>query len=244
MDIYDKKTKTYEELIEKRNKINDIINKIPNSDIYYNLIDFLKEQYSTLLRQKEDVKTLKSLEEEKKYKLSLIEEKKEENNSEIYNDIIEELKKEEELIREKKLREIKEEEERNRQKILEEQKERQEEIKKRQKLIEEQRKKEMEERAKKILEEQNKFQKKNIEPEVIEKEEDKMVNNPIFKDIKSEIEFDELDITNKEDENSNVGLNNFNNISNILPNDLDDYMKKFESNDKEEFDDDKIFVDF
>lgn len=243
MDIYDKKTKDYEELLEKRNNINDIINKISGSNIYYNLISFLKEQYSTLLKQKEDVKTLKSLEEEKQYKLSLIEEKKEENNSDIYKDIVEELKKEEEQIREKKLLELKKEEELNRQRILEEQKERQEEIKKRQKLIEEQRKKEMEERAKKILEEQNKFQKKNNESEKnIEKnEEDQMVDNPIFKDIKNEIEFENFDIKK---ENNNIGLNSFNNISNILPNDLDSYMKNFDSKDKEIYEDDKIFVDF
>ena len=106
----------------------------------------------------------------------------------------------------------------------------------------------MEERAKKILEEQNKFQKKNIEPEPKEKvnkydKEDEMVDNPIFKDIKNEIDFEELEIINN-DESDNAGLNSFNNISNILPNDLEDYMKNFDSDDKEEFDEDKIFVDF
>ena len=100
----------------------------------------------------------------------------------------------------------------------------------------------MEERAKKILEEQNNFQNKNIEPEIIEKnEQDKMVDNPIFKDIKNEIEFKDLDIKN---DNDNIGLNSFNNISNILPNDIDAYMKKFDSEEKEVYEDDKIFVDF
>ena len=240
MDIYDKKTKNYEELIEKRNHINDIINKIPTSNLYYELNDFLKEQYSNLLKQKEDIITLKSLEDEKKYKLSLIEDKKQENNSDIYKDIIKELNDQEERIREQKLLEIKKEEELNRQKLIEEQKERQEEIKKRQKLIEEQRKKEMEERAKKILQEQNKYQKKNLDEEKEdEHEEDKMIDNPIFKEIKNEIESDDLD-----DEKQDLGLNSFNNISNVLPNDLDDYMKSFNNDDKEVFDKDKIFVDF
>ena len=99
MDIYDKKTKNYEELIDKRNKINDIINKIPGSTLYYELNGFLKEQYANLLKQKEDIKTLSSLEEEKKYKTSLIEEKKEENNNDIYKDIIKEMNEKEEKIR-------------------------------------------------------------------------------------------------------------------------------------------------
>ena len=127
----------------------------------------------------------------------------------------------------------------NRQRLIEEQKERQEEIKKRQKLIEEQRKKEMEERAKKILQEQNKYQKKNNELEENKEEkhdEDKMIDNPIFMEIKSEIE-------NNEDEKEGLGLNSFNNISNALPNDLDDYMKNFNASDNK-FEDDKIFVDF
>lgn len=249
LDIYDKKTKNYDELIEKRNKINEILNKISNSDLYYSLNEFLKEQYTTLLRQKEDVKTLKSLEEEKKYKLSLIEEKKEENNSEIYSDILAELKKEEEKIREKKLLEQKKEEELNRQRLIEEQKERQEEIKRRQKLIEEQRKKEMEERAKKILQEQNKYSKKNVEleeskekiSEIVE-EKDEMIDNPIFKDIKNELEYNDLDINNSQEKN--IGLNDFNNISNMLPDDLDNYMKKFETDgNNKEFEDTAIFID-
>lgn len=264
MEIYDKKTKNYEELIEKREQINDIINKIPSSSIYYELIDFLKEQYDALTKQKEDIKTLNTLEEEKKHKISLIEQLKEENNSDIYKDIVKKMNEQEEQLKEEKRKKQQEEEKLKKKRLLEEQNIRQEEIKRRQKLIEEERKKDMEERAKKLLEEQNKFKKSqtienNLNKEKVEnykEDQDDMIENPIFKEIKDEIEL------KKDDENFNINPfkelgdvdfdsylkenkdNNENNINSILPNSLEDYMKNFDENGKEIFDDDKIFVDF
>lgn len=148
-DVYN-----YDELLNKRKDINEIVKYIKNKDLLDMIMDTISKQYNTILMEGQDVNTYNDLVLEKERKLDAIEEINNENNSEEFQSIlkvlIENEKKRQEKIQEEQRR-IQEEEKK---KKLELERKRQEEILKRQRIIEEARKKEMEKRTKKMLEEQ------------------------------------------------------------------------------------------
>ena len=154
LQIFNKEVKTYDELLEKRKKINDILKYIKNREFINMVIDTVVKQYNTILMEQQDVNTFNDLVLEKEKKEEMLSQIEKENNSEEFQSVLKvlienERKKQEKILEEKRIKEEKEKKER-----LEIERKRQEEILKRQKIIEEARKKEMEKRTKKMLEEQ------------------------------------------------------------------------------------------
>ena len=156
LEIYDLKVQSYDELVKKREEINDLLRSISGSELYKLVFDEVNKQYNTIKIENQDVKTYTTLNEDKEKKSKLLYEIEEENSSEEFLSRIKNL-----IENEKRKKEQEEEERRKheeeilRQKQLEEKK-RQEEILKRQKQLEEKRKKEIEERTRILLSEKQK----------------------------------------------------------------------------------------
>lgn len=142
LNIYDKKTENYDELLAKREKMQDIFMNIEDSDFYKLVSSEMNKQYNTIKIEEQDVKTYREIISDLEERKQRIEEIDFENNSDEFKSILEELIKnekarQEQIIQEQRRREY---EERQRQLILENK--RQEEIKRRQILIDEARRKE------------------------------------------------------------------------------------------------------
>lgn len=152
--LYDKKCHNYQELLDKRTTMCELCDNILNKKIREAIYKLLKEQYSTILLEGQDISNYEKLlkeQEDKKEEIAAIDR---ENNSDIFKNVLSKLienenKRQAKLIEEKKK---KQEEEKKRKAELE--KRRQEEIMRRQKLIEDTRKKEIEKRTRQLLEEQ------------------------------------------------------------------------------------------
>ncbi len=152
--LYDKKCHNYQELLDKRTTMCELCDNILNKKIREAIYKLLKEQYSTILLEGQDISNYEKLlkeQEDKKEEIAAIDR---ENNSDIFKNVLSKLienenKRQAKLIEEKKK---KQEEEKKRKVELE--KRRQEEIMRRQKLIEDTRKKEIEKRTRQLLEEQ------------------------------------------------------------------------------------------
>ena len=192
IDIYDKTVTGYDELLEKREKINDILRSISDSELYNEIADELNKQYNTIKLEGQDIEKYENLKEERELKNKILYDIEEENNSKEFKSVIDELVKNENRIREEGIRRAKQEEYQERQKkLLEEQKIEASRVR-RQKLIEEARLKEQEERLKKVRELQEKTvinPKKDVKLEVKPKIEEKVtiskdkveekINNPL-----------------------------------------------------------------
>ena len=178
IDIYDKTITGYDELLEKREKINDILRSISDSELYNEIADELNKQYNTIKLEGQDIEKYESLKEEREIKNKILYDIEEENNSKEFKNVIDELVKNENRIREESIRRAKKEEYQERQKkLLEEQKIEASRVR-RQKLIEEARLKEQEERLKKVRELQEKTvinPKKEVKTDTKPKIEDKIV---------------------------------------------------------------------
>lgn len=156
MDMYQNETHNYEELLAKREIVNNILSNIVSSELYQMVGPELNKQYNTIKLERQDEITLESLMEEKNNKNKLLFQIEEENSSEEFASVLKELllnekKHQQQLLEEKK----KKEEEQRRRELLEEEKKRQEKLKQ-QKLLEEERNKEIEKRTKELLEEKQK----------------------------------------------------------------------------------------
>ena len=153
MYIYNKPVNNYDELLNKREEMNNILLNITNSELYNLIGNELNKEYSTIKLEAQDVATLKSLTEEKNEKEAKLKEIKEENSSEslkgLLATLLENEKKYQEKLEEEKKK--KERERLEREKIEEQKK--LEERAKRQKAIEEERNKEIERRTKQLLDE-------------------------------------------------------------------------------------------
>lgn len=204
IEIYNNSVDTYEELVEKRKEVNELLKYIYNEEFNNKVLAELTKQYNTILMEKQDINTYDDLILERDRKIEALDEISEENDSEefksVLNALIEnEKKKEEKLLEEK--RKIEEEE---KQKRLAIERKRQEEILKRQKLIEDARKKEMEERTKKLLEEQ--------QNSVLQKKKEHDISFESIKDISNTDDINEEPInvtsepTIEEDANSRFKL--------------------------------------
>ena len=65
IDIYDKMTSSYEELLTKREKIDEIFKNIDESELYKRLYDELSKQYNTIKLEQRDIETYEKLKEER-----------------------------------------------------------------------------------------------------------------------------------------------------------------------------------
>lgn len=151
IDIYKDEVNNYDELLNKREEINNILVAIPNSEIYKVVGHELNKEYATIKLEGQDIATLKSLMEEKMLKEQTLNEIINDNNTEVVKNVLANLLENEKKYQAKLAleKQKKEEEERELERIREIK--RKEEIAKRQKLLEEERKKEIEERTKQLL---------------------------------------------------------------------------------------------
>lgn len=156
IDIFNNEVNDYDELLAKRQEINNILKYINNQEFLSLVEDTVNKQYNTVLMEQQDVNTFNDLVLEKERKTNALNEIENENNSDRFQNILEVLIKNEKKRQEKILEEQRRIEEIEKKKKLEIERKRQEEILKRQKIIEEARKKEIEKRTKQLLEEQQK----------------------------------------------------------------------------------------
>lgn len=152
MDIYDKEVHDYDELLEKRETIDRILDNITNSQLYEDICEELAKQYNTIKLEQQDLDTFNSIYEEKSRKEESIEEIDEENNSEEFRAVLgkyieNERKYKEAIYLEEQKREYAE-----RQKKILREREIQEERNRRQKLLEAERNKDIERMTKELLE--------------------------------------------------------------------------------------------
>lgn len=154
MEMFNKEVTDYEELLEKRKEVNELFRYIKNEDFLRMVTETVTKQYNTILLEQQDVNTYNELILERDRKLDTLAEINEENNSERFRNVLEELIKNEEARQAKILEEKKKLEEEENKKRLEIERKKREEILKRQKIIEEARKKEIEKRTKLMLEQQ------------------------------------------------------------------------------------------
>lgn len=152
LSMYDKTVSNYEQLLAKREEINNILSQIDNSDFYKLVSSELNKQYNTIKLEQQDLKTFDSLNNEKDTKERLLNEIEEENNSEEFSLVLNDLLKNEKLKHEQEVIEKRKKEYEERQQKLIEDSKKQEEIRKRQKIIEEARKRDIEIRTKELLE--------------------------------------------------------------------------------------------
>ena len=156
ISLYKHPVTNYDELLSKREQINNILMNITNSELYSMIGNELNKEYATIKLEGQDIATIKSLIEERDNKKQLLDEITRENNSEEFKKLLaalleNERKHQEKLNEEKKKREL---ERIEREKIEERRK--LEEIAKRQQALEEERKKEIERRTKQLLEQKQK----------------------------------------------------------------------------------------
>ena len=156
MEIYDNVISDYEQLLRKREEMNDILNEISSSYLYSLVGEELNKQYNTIKIEKQDMNTYETLVNEREAKYNELEQVTEENNSSEFREVLDELlinekKKQEEILQEQRKKEYE-----DRQRKLIEDKKLEDERRKRQQLILEERKKEQETRTKKLLEQQRK----------------------------------------------------------------------------------------
>lgn len=173
MEMYDNIISDYEQLLAKREEINEILSEISSSQLYSVIGEELTKQYNTIKIEKQDIKTYETLVEERENKYNELEGIAEENNSEEFREVLDELlvnekKRQEELLQEQRKKEYEE-----RQRKLIEDKKLEDERRKRQQLIIEERKKEQESRTRQLLEQQRKTviipkEKQEVKKEVVE----------------------------------------------------------------------------
>ena len=191
INIFEDKTSNYEELLEKREKINDILKNITGTELFKELDNELSKQYNTIKLEEQDIKTYDFLKNERENKNKILYEIEEENNSKDFKNVLEELIKNENRLHEEEIKKAKKEEYQERQKkLLEEQKIEAARVK-RQKLIEEIKLKEQLETAEKM----KKLQEKTVIKKDIEVKKEKQIINDFDNIIPKEKE-ETLDIKN------------------------------------------------
>lgn len=216
MNVYNREVENYDELLNKRKEINEIIKYIKNQEFLNIVMDMISKQFNTITMEGQDINTYNDLVLEKDRKINALKEIDEENNSQEFQSILKELIENEKKRQEKILEEQRKIEEEEKKKRLEIERKRQEEILKRQRIIEEARKKEIEKRTKQMLEEQhnsliqNKKKDKAVSFETIkdntlENEENKEENLVQVKEEKN------IEVPKKEFEKFNLDIDELNN---------------------------------
>lgn len=176
IDIYDKSVNGYEELLEKREEMNDILKNISDSELHDEISDELNKEYNTIRLERQDIENYEELKAERERKNRELYDIEEENNSKEFKAVVDELVKNENRVREEQIRKAKKEEFQERQKkLLEEQKIEASRVR-RQKLIEEARLKEQHARLEKVKELQEKTVINPKKEEVVSVKDDKRIN--------------------------------------------------------------------
>ena len=187
--LYKKPVNNYDELLSKREEINNILLNITDSDLYKIIGNELNKEYSTIKLEAQDVATLKSLMEEKDIKIQNLNETKRDNSSDsikgVLSILLENEKKYQEKLEEEKK---KKEQERLEQEKIEERK-KIEEIAKRQKALEEERNKEIEMRTRQLLDEKKNSPLTNQKEEKKVQQEEKKVQQENKKNITMKNQF-------------------------------------------------------
>jgi len=156
MDIFNREVIDYDDLLAKRKEVNELFRYIKNEEFLELVMSTVTKQYNTILMEQQDVNTYNDLIAERDRKLEALTEITEENNSEKFQVVLEELIRNENARQARILEEQRKIEEEEKKRRLEIERKKQEEILKRQKIIEDARKKEMEKRTKELLEQQQK----------------------------------------------------------------------------------------
>ena len=156
MEMFNREATDYEELLNKRKEVNELLRHIKNEKFLGRVTEMITKQYNTILMEQQDVNTYNDLLDEKERKLEALAEINEENSSERFQTVLEELIRNENARQAKIIEEQRKIEEEENKRRLEIERKKREEILKRQKIIEEARKKEMEKRTKQLLEQQQK----------------------------------------------------------------------------------------
>lgn len=155
-DLYRNSVSSYEELLAKREEMEEILKNISETELYASVSEEFFSQLTTIKMEQQDLDTFNTLCEEKERKSLLLSETENENNSPDFKKHLDSLLKNEKKRRDELYLEQQKKEYAERQKKLLRDKEIQEERNRRQKLIEEERNKEIERRTKKLLEEKQK----------------------------------------------------------------------------------------
>ena len=174
LNLYQRPVENYDELLNKREEMNNILMSITSSELYAMVGNELNKEYATIKLEGQDVATLKSLMEERDAKNQTLAEINIENNSEEFKTLLATLLENERKYQEKIMLEKKKREEERLERERQEEKRKLEEMAKRQKALEEERKKEIERRTKQLLvEKQNpvlmKTREEKIKEETLEK---------------------------------------------------------------------------
>lgn len=177
LSMYDRVVNNYDELLFKRNEINDILSQIDSSDFYKLVFNEVNKQYTTIRLEQQDLKTFKALSDELNTKERLLNEIEKENSSEEFTNVLDELLKNEKIKQEKEDQERRRLEYEERQKRLIEESKKQEEIRKKQRKIEEERKRDIEIRTREMLKKQKPKEEVKEEIEKKEKPEPKKIEN-------------------------------------------------------------------
>ncbi len=151
IEIYQRNVGNYQEVLAKREEINNILLNITDSDLYRMVGSELNKEYATIKLEQQDVATLKSLTEERDIKSSNLSDIIEENNSKELKGLLANLLENEKKYQEKIILEKKQKEKEKLEQIRIEEEKKQKEIAKRQQALEEERKKEIERRTKELL---------------------------------------------------------------------------------------------
>lgn len=218
IEIYDNPTNGYEELLEKREKIDEILRNISSSSLYKLINEELSKGYNTIKLEKQDIKTYDELREEREKKNKRLYEIDEENNSKEFKELLEDLIKNENKYREERIRLARNKESKEREKKQIESQKIEASRVKRQKLIEEARLKEQSSTAEKLKELQNRTVISHEKEELLEKREkekktnsqstlksEEKIKNPLEnKSLEEMLKYDDKFDTNELFENTKI----------------------------------------
>lgn len=154
--LFRQPVETYDELLNKREKMNNILSSITGSELYSMIGNELNKEFATIKLEGQDLATLKSLIEERDSKQQILNEINIENNSEEFKKLLANLLENERKHQERLKEEKKKREQERIARQKQEERRKLEEIAKRQQALEEERKKEIERRTKQLLEEKQK----------------------------------------------------------------------------------------
>lgn len=195
IEIYDKPISGYDELLSKREKINDILKNITGSPLHELLNDELSKGYNTIKLEKQDIKNYDELRLEREKKNKRLYEIDEENNSKEFKELLEDLIRSENRYKEEKIKLARTKESKEREKKQIEAQRIESSRVKRQKLIEEARLKEQLSNTEKLKEQQKKTVINKEKEELFEKVTKSLEDTPPFVEekIKNPLENKSLD---------------------------------------------------
>lgn len=220
IELYNREVTGYDELLKKRTEIDDILRNIAGTEIYKEINEELGKEYNTIKLEKNDIKLYDDLKLERENKSKKLNEIDEENNSKEFKEAIDNLIRNENKLRDEKIREARRQETLEREKKLKEEQKLEASRLRRQKLIEDARLKDQLERTEKLKEIQEKT--------LIKPKEEENIVNPL--EGKS---FDEIELPKEESE--------FNKIEEKVEIEIPEYEERekplFEESKKEEKED-------